>query len=185
MGEPVPLPPFRCYPDPLAGGSVKADPDTPCLSCNRIRGYVYSGPVYITKNFILDEHLCPWCIADGTAAKKFGATFNDAAVMENVSAQVIDEITRRTPGFEAWQQPQWLSCCKDAAAYLGTAGAAELRRDFPNAVPVVMQYLRDEFELSGRDLQEFFDMLSKEDMPTAYVFRCLHCHRYLATVDQT
>jgi len=65
------LPSFRYHPDPLGTGAIKATPDSPCLGCNRIRGYLYVGPVHTEKNFILDEHLCPWCVADGIAAKKF------------------------------------------------------------------------------------------------------------------
>src|SRR5580692_9345664 len=71
------LPVFKYHPDPVATGAFKEDRDTPCLGCSRIRGYIYTGPVFTEGSFTLDNHLCPWCIADGTAAKKFGATFND------------------------------------------------------------------------------------------------------------
>src|SRR5690348_16843232 len=121
--EPLPL--FRYHPDPLATGSVRADTDTPCLACSRIRGYIYTGPAYTEKNFILEEHLCPWCIADGSAAKRFSATFNDTGQTDGISDQVRNEIETRTPGFDAWQQEQWLSCCGDAAAFLGHADAKE------------------------------------------------------------
>ena len=39
MDDPDPLPTFRYHPDPVGTGSVKAEPDTPCLGCSRIRGY--------------------------------------------------------------------------------------------------------------------------------------------------
>lgn len=178
-------PSFRYCPDPITAGTVISDSDTPCLGCNRIRGWVYIGPYYTEKNFILDHHLCPWCIADGTAARRFGATFNDAGMMKGVTPATIEEIEQRTPGFVAWQGNHWLACCKDAAAFLGVVGAAELRRDFPDAAQVVRKYLRDEYDLSGDDLQDFFDSLSKDDQPTAYLFRCLHCKDYLAYVDET
>jgi uncharacterized protein CbrC (UPF0167 family) len=180
-----PLPAFRYHPDPLSTGSVRVDPDTPCLGCNRIRGYIYTGPVYTEKSFILDEHLCPWCVADGTAAKLFGATFNDTAETEGISDQVRHEIESRTPGFHAWQQERWMACCGDAAAFQASAGAAELQRNFAAAIPVVKKYLRSEFDLSKEEAEEFFEGLSKEDQPTAYVFRCLHCNKYLAYVDET
>jgi uncharacterized protein CbrC (UPF0167 family) len=180
-----PLPTFKYHPDPVATGSVRAQDDTPCLSCNRIRGYVYVGPVYSEKFHYLSGCLCPWCIADGSAAKRFQATFADSGTMQDVSEQVRDEIACRTPGFESWQQEQWLTCCEDAAAFLGAAGAAELRQDFPGAIPAVRKHLRDDYDLSGADLQEFFDCLSKNDQPTAYIFRCLHCGKYQAYVDQT
>ena len=65
-----PLPAFKYHPDPVATGSIKADPDAPCLACNRIRGYIYEGPAYSEKYDYLTHSLCPWCIADGSAAKE-------------------------------------------------------------------------------------------------------------------
>jgi uncharacterized protein len=180
-----PLPAFRYHPDPLATGSVRPDSDTACLGCNRIRGYIYTGPVYTEKNFILDEHLCPWCIADGSAAKQFGATFNDTAEATGIPDQVRGEIETRTPGFNAWQQEEWQACCGDVAAFLGPAGTIELQRDFPAAIPVIKTYLRSEYDLSRKDAEEFFAGLSKDGPPTAYIFRCLHCNQYLSYVDQT
>lgn len=185
MSEQAPLPTFKYHPDPIATGSVKPESDTPCLGCNRIRGYIYTGPVYTEKPYILDDHLCPWCIADGTAAKRFGASFNDSGTMEDVTPEIMTEIEERTPGFEAWQDPQWPTCCDDAAAFLGAAGAPEIRRDFPKAAATVKMHLRDDYDLSGDDLQEVFDSLTKDDQPTAYIFQCLHCERYHAFVDQT
>jgi hypothetical protein len=185
MDEYGPLPTFKYFRDPLAAGSFKLDPDIPCLGCSRIRGYIYTGPVYTEKNFILQNHLCPWCIADGTAAKRFGASFNEAGMMDDVPEEVMKEIEERTPGFESWQGAGWLACCGDAAGFLGLAGSKELKRDFPGAIPAVMEVLSDDYRYSGKEQQEFFDSLSKDGEPTAYVFRCLHCHSYLASVDQT
>jgi uncharacterized protein CbrC (UPF0167 family) len=140
--------------------------------------------VWTEKNFILDDHLCPWCIADGSAAKKFGATFNDAGLLDDVPDAVREELETRTPGFTAWQEEEWLGCCGDAAAYLGMAGAKELRGTFQEAAASVKHVLREDFELSGADLKEFMDNLSTESDPTAYIFRCLHCKKYLSYVDQ-
>jgi uncharacterized protein len=179
-----PLPSFRYHPDPLSTGSFKADADTPCLSCNRLRGYSYTGSVWTEKPFILDDHICPWCIADGSAAKRFGATFNYTGTLDDVTAAVREEIETRTPGFTAWQQEVWLGCCGDAAAFLGLAGAKELREQFPGAVASVKKVLRDEYDLAGAELNDFLDSLSIETDPTAYIFRCLHCQKYLSYVDQ-
>jgi len=179
-----PLPVFRYHPDPVATGAIVENPDQPCLGCNRIRGYIYMGPVYTEKNFILDEHLCPWCIADGTAARLFGATFGDTGTLDAVSDEVRKEIAERTPSFMAWQQEQWLGCCGDAAAFLGVVGKKELKRDFPDAVKAVKRYLMSEYDLEKDEAEEFFDGLSKEGEPSAYLFRCLKCGKYLAYADQ-
>ncbi len=179
MEELEPLPKFKYYRDPLVDEIFKLDPDIPCLGCSRIRGYIYTGPVYTEKNFILENHLCPWCIADGTAAKRFGARFNDAGMMDDVTDEVRGEIEERTPGFESWQDVGWVACCKDAAAFLGEAGSTELKRDFPGAIPAVMEILEDDYGYSGKEQKEFFDALTKDDQPTAYVFQCLHCQELL------
>ncbi|MBZ5606979.1 MAG: CbrC family protein [Acidobacteriia bacterium] len=179
-----PLPTFKYHPDPVATGSIQQS-ESPCLGCNRIRGYIYVGPAYSEKFHYLSGSLCPWCIAEGSAAKRFGATFTDTGLMEDVSEAVLEEVGTRTPGFESWQQEQWLTCCEDAAAFLGLAGAAELKSRFTEAIPAVKRCLEDDYDLAGAELEEFFDGLSKDGQPTAYIFRCLHCNRYLAYVDQT
>jgi uncharacterized protein CbrC (UPF0167 family) len=66
------LPVFRYHPDPVASGSVHESREV-CACCGVARGYVYAGPVYAVDE--LDDKICPWCIADGKAHKKFDATF--------------------------------------------------------------------------------------------------------------
>jgi len=96
------LPVFRYHPDPIASGSVVAS-DAQCACCGARRGFIYTGPVYCEDD--LDEALCPWCIADGSAHAKFDASFADAnGFSEKVAPAVVDEIVHRTPGFNAWQQ---------------------------------------------------------------------------------
>lgn len=73
------VPTFRYHPDPVASGSVRASP-VPCRCCGLARGWLYTGPVYAEE--ALDEALCPWCIADGTAAARFGASFVDDAAFD-------------------------------------------------------------------------------------------------------
>jgi uncharacterized protein CbrC (UPF0167 family) len=114
-----PFPAFKYSPNALKNGAFIEDPDTPCLGCNRIRGYVYAGPYYTEKNFILTNHICPWCIAEGTAAKLFGATFNDTGAVDDIPMEARREIEERTPGFETWQQGTWMECCGDGAAFMG------------------------------------------------------------------
>ena len=141
--------------------------------------------MYTEKNFILEDHLCPWCIADGSASRRFSATFNDTGQIEGLSDPVRAEIETCAPGFNAWQQEEWLACCGDAAEFLGLAGAKEIEHDFAAAIPVVKKYLREEDGLSKDEADETFAGLSKEGQPTAYIFRCLHCRKFLAYVDQT
>jgi len=178
-----PLPQFRYYPDPLSTGVIVPS-ENPCLGCNRIRGYIYTGPVNTEKNFILTEAICPWCIADGTIAKRFEAFFNDTGSVEGLADAVREEIEKRTPGFEAWQQEEWMGHCGDGAAFLGLVGKKELERDFPKAIPVVKKCLREQYDLDKEEADEMFDGLTKDSEPSAYLFRCLHCQKFLAYADE-
>ena len=52
-------------------------------------------------------------------------------------------------------------------------GAEELKRDFPKAAPAVKKHLREEFGIEKDEVARFFDGLSKDGDPSAYVFCCL------------
>lgn len=169
------FPNFEYHPDPVATGSVEKS-DTRCICCGMKRGFIYVGPVYAEED--LDEKICPWCIADGTADKKYGATFTDEEAIgkygdgQPVPKHVIEEVARRTPGFLGWQQAQWWSHCRDAGAYLGTAGHKELTTLGADAVLSI----RESTGLPpGQAWEEFFRALDKDGSPTAYVFRCTKC----------
>jgi uncharacterized protein CbrC (UPF0167 family) len=177
------LPEFKYHPDPISTGSVQTNEAAPCLGCSRARGYVYVGPAYSERFHYLSGNLCPWCIADGTAARRFGATFTDTGLLEGVEQNALEELEKRTPGFTAWQQEQWQVCCGDAAAFLGPAGWRDLEHQ-SQASAAVRKYVREQYELRGKDLDDFLSALKRDDSPTAYIFRCLHCRKYLAYVDE-
>ncbi len=67
------------------------------------------------------------------------------------------------------------ACCNDAAAFLGRAGNAEIVAQYVG----VEASLRREMGMEGAEYDEdwvaYFVALEKDDSPTAYVFRCLHC----------
>ncbi|MGH3388912.1 MAG: CbrC family protein [Actinomadura sp.] len=175
------LPEFPYHPDPLATGSVIWS-EVECVCCKRHRDHIYAGPVFAEET-IERRRLCPWCIADGSAAARFGATFSDAGVDApgDVPMAVIDTIARRTPGYLAWQQARWLFHCGDGAAFLGAVGTKELL-DHPDAV----EMLRGEQE--GRPAQQIENHLAaldKDGPPTAYLFRCRSCGADLAYSDST
>ena len=69
------LPAFAYHLDSIATGSVKPS-DTECAVCGHRRGWIYVGPTY--GEFDLDDRICPWCIADGSAHEEWGAEFTDA-----------------------------------------------------------------------------------------------------------
>ncbi|MBX2998102.1 MAG: CbrC family protein, partial [Caldilineaceae bacterium] len=139
------------------------------------RRYCYVGPVYAVADS--DRRICPWCIADGSAHKKLGASFTDecsigGGVWDEVSAEVIEEVAYRTPGFCGCQQEQWWTHCRDAAQFLGRAGRSELEKFGLQAIAAIK---KDAGLSDGPEWDRFFAELDKDGSPTAYVFRCIKC----------
>jgi uncharacterized protein len=170
------LPAFKYHPDPLATGSV-IQSDAVCACCERARGFVYSGPMYTSEVRDVDT-VCPWCIADGAAHVLFGVSFTDEAAIggygdwDEVPEEVIGTVSYRIPGFNGWQQEQWWTHCKDAAAFLGPAGWKELEALGDAALAA----LKDNDTAPDRlTWAEFVPMLNKDRGPTAYLFRCTKC----------
>jgi len=170
------LPWFLYHPDPVGTGSVVRR-DTPCKVCGKARGYIYVGPVYGRED--LDEAICPWCIADGSARKQFGVEFMDRQSIgggnwDTVPPAVVDSIAWHTPGFAGWQQERWFTHCNDAALFLGPAGRAELESYGADLVRDILQ----ESGVAEADQEFYLSSMDKDRGPvTAYVFRCRHCGR--------
>jgi len=174
------LPVFRYHPDPVRTGSVKESATTSVV-CGRSRNVVYCGSVYAVEE--RDEKICPRCIADGTAAQRLHAEFTDVGwgVPDDVPTAVLEEVSRRTPGFSAWQQDHWLYHCSDACAFLGRVGRAELDRH-PDALDMLI-HENDSFGWTPERSRRFVDSLDANGEATAYLFRCLACGRHLAYSD--
>jgi uncharacterized protein CbrC (UPF0167 family) len=152
--------------------------DTKCACCGNARGFIYTGPVYAAEEY--DQRICPWCIADGSAHERLGASFTDDAgiggggMWDGVPDEVIEEVAHRTPGFSGWQQEQWWTHCGDAAQFIGRAGRQELEALGPQAIAAI----QDSAGLSDvPEWEEFLGALDKDGSPTAYMFRCRKCGR--------
>ncbi|MCA6722821.1 CbrC family protein, partial [Vibrio alginolyticus] len=52
------------HPKPLETGAFEQDKTVECDCCEQQTSVYYSGPFYCVDEV---EHLCPWCIADGSA----------------------------------------------------------------------------------------------------------------------
>jgi uncharacterized protein CbrC (UPF0167 family) len=177
-----PLPAFRYHKDPLASGSV-VESLKKCKCCQRARGFIYTGPVYAEKD--LGEALCPWCIADGSAAEKFEATFVDAeAFADDAPEAAMTEILERTPGFSAWQSERWPSCCGEPAAFVMPAGIAEIRAGFYQLEGSLMMHIVHEMGISGGAARQMLESFRRDQSPTVFVFKCRHCDTQPFYVDQ-
>jgi uncharacterized protein CbrC (UPF0167 family) len=175
-----PLPVFRYHPDPQATKSIEAS-SAACTSCRRVRGFVYVGPTYSSEEDF--EPICPWCIADGSASNRFEAEFTDVGVdvPDDVPASVLEELSRRTPGYSAWQAEHWLFHCGDGCAFLGAVGREQLE-EHPDALEMVRDGQR-EYDWPDDVVDDYIDSLSADDSPSAYLFRCLGCGAHLAYSD--
>ncbi|MEU3355203.1 CbrC family protein [Streptomyces sp. NPDC037389] len=174
------LPDFPYHPDPLATASVVVS-KTACACCGQERGYAYTGPVYAVEK--PDGRLCPWCIADGTAAARYEAHFSGDVEGDDVPREVLLAIAERTPGFTGWQDERWLLHCGDGAAFLGRVGAVELA-DHPDALESLRQGV-SHWGWSADQIDHFLGSLDKDGQPTAYLFRCRTCAAHLAYADFT
>lgn len=183
------LPIFRFHSDPLASESI-VESDVECICCKTAGGYVYSGPCWGEGDVDLDDHLCPWCIADGAAHRKFGVTFTEEIqqwdseeeryVPVQLPPELEAEILHRTPGFNTWQSGYWLSCCGTPAVFLGYAGKVELLGKWAGAYDAV---LKETNYGPGENWNAWLENLEKDGSPSAYIFRCSQCQRFLAYSD--
>jgi uncharacterized protein CbrC (UPF0167 family) len=173
---PVDLPRFRYHPDPVATGSIQAD-DRACICCAEVRGFSYV-PVLPIPHQEDGDTVCPWCIADGTAHRRFGAAFVDPDAVggygdwDTVPAAVVEEIAHRTPAFTSWQTGRWWTHCGDGAAFIGVAGAADVAAHGP----ITVDHLRSDLGWpDDAGFRAYIDALDADGQPTAYLFRCLVC----------
>ena len=128
------------------------------LSCHRKRGYICTAPVYAEPE--LDDAICPWCIADGSAHKNFDATFVDSEAFPD-----------GTPGFNSWQSEQRPLCSGNAMAFLKPAGIAEIRNDYRELEGEFVNHIVHEMKISGGAATRLLQTLNRDAGPTAYLFQ--------------
>lgn len=175
------LPTFRYHLDPIGSGSVVTSVKK-CKCCRKARGFIYEGPTYSEDD--LDEALCPWCIADGSAFEKYDVTFvSSEAFDEDASDDAMNAICERTPGFNAWQTEKWPSCCGEPAAFVTPAGYEQIHTKYPRLEGELMMYIVHQMEISGGAATRTLHSLQRDQSPTAFIFKCLHCDGMPAYID--
>jgi uncharacterized protein CbrC (UPF0167 family) len=178
-----PLPSFRYHPDPVRTGNVVRD-DIVCEVCGQQREFSYVGP-YVSPDahYENEDPICPWCIADGSAAEKWQASFVaagylSAAALAQMSPAALTDLQFRTPSFRCLQQDRWLDHHGEAAAFLGEVGADEYLRLPPEAQAAVRRTAGDDPSRPLSDDDQVLRLRADGDGPAVYVFQCLHCGRY-------
>ena len=172
------FPKFRYHPDPIGTGAFeKADEVKVCECCGKETEYYYHSPFYSIDTV---ECLCPWCIADGSAAKKFDGEFQDAYSCEEIDdGSKLDELIHRTPGYRGWQQEVWLAHCNDYCAFVGYVGMEELEK------MGLAESLEDIYRKDAAmfDIDVIRENMENESGLQGYLFRCLHCGKYQLYAD--
>ena len=114
------LPVFPYHRDPVASGSLRESVD-PCECCGEARGILYNGSAYCVEDV---ASLCPWCIADGSAASKYKAEFVDGFFcdsnyeMVDLTREAHEAVFCRTLGFSSFNPVGWWVHCGEPAEYV-------------------------------------------------------------------
>jgi uncharacterized protein len=146
----------------------------PCLCCGNVRGLIYTGLIYSRRE---DEpRVCPWCIADGSAATAWNGTFNwiDG---RNIPSAVREAVQRCTPDIISWQDLEWPICCNDACVFKGQAQYRQLTEHWLEAGRA-LQASYEPGWLGTETFSQFLEYFKSECDPAAYVFQCRHCQKW-------
>jgi uncharacterized protein len=173
------LPTFKYHADPVRSEVVVASSGT-CICCGQARGYLYVGPAFTTHREVRDN-ICPWCIADGSAARKYDAYFAgpDSLLKAGIARTIVDEVTKQTPGYFCWQSDHWQSHCNDACVYHGDATVDEMA----NAAPATINAWKAEYAMKDEDGATFADGYEPRGHAGFYKFVCRHCDAVLFSWD--
>lgn len=170
------LPRFKYNPDPINARVIEKN-KTHCPVCDKEKEYVFVGPFYSIEEV---EGICPWCIHDGSASKKYDGDFFDAASLESVENNAyIDELVHRTPGYIGWQQESWLSHCGDFCAFIDYVGWEEIK-DIANDLVEDIEKIKRRMRLTQ---EEFEKSMVNGGSHQGYLFRCLKCGKHRLTSD--
>lgn len=173
------LPIFRYHPDPIKTGVIHAELFI-CPVCEQKREYVYDGPIYSRKEL---DKICPWCISDGSASKKFGMEFQDAVSTEPIENDAaFDELIYKTPGYHGWQQEVWLVHCNDFCAFIGYATKERIISLIDELQPDLTR-LANDFHVPYEEFIADYLPNTTNDPILFYLFQCLHCEKHRITAD--
>lgn len=170
------LPTFKYNPNAVKLGIINKERTT-CPVCGQHRDYVYQGPFYCIEDV---EGICPWCIKDGSAAKKYNGEFQDAASCDTVdNHEYLIELTTRTPGYSGWQQERWLSHCGDFCALKDYVGWKEIK-DLKEELTDDLNQIKADYSLTQEELEKY---LVNNGGMQGYLFQCLHCKQHRLAID--
>ncbi|MEI0603230.1 CbrC family protein [Brachyspira alvinipulli] len=149
-----------------------------CKCCEKETNLVYCSIPYCEDDI---EPLCPECISNGKAAEKFDCDFIDVPsdsdnIIENRDEK-IEELTKRTPEYSAWQQPYYPNHCDDFCKFISHVGYKELKeRNLLDKI-IISSYNDENF------VREHIEDLEAEGNFQGYLFGCLKCGQLIVHTD--
>lgn len=173
------LPIFRYHPDPIKTGAfVINDEGEKCDCCGKKPKFVYTTPFYTSDDV---SYLCPKCIVNGKASKKFDGHFQDPMGIDEGAwdSEKLEELISRTPGYNGCQQERWRVHCGDFCAFMGYVGKKEI-----DEMGILEELLQDEiWDDFGNQPEDIINGLVNDGDFQGYLFKCLHCGKYLIWMD--
>ncbi|MEI0485427.1 CbrC family protein [Brachyspira intermedia] len=156
----------------------KKDNKVLCKCCEKETDLVYYTIPHCEDNI---KPLCPECIANGKAAEKFNCDFIDEPfdsdnIIENRDEK-IEELTKRTPEYSAWQQPYYPNHCDDFCKFISYVGYKELKeRNLLDKIII-------SFDNDEDSVREYIEDLEIEGNFQGYLFECLKCGQLILHTD--
>ena len=141
-------------------------------------------------------YICPDCFHSGRAYDKFGYEINDiyddryrkkyTGIIDN---NKIEELVRCTPGYPCLQNQVWPVHCQDFCAYIGSVHEGDLKR--MRIFKKIKIYLQEEGPVDEGDYGKKERLKDPKEYAEGilyggcerYLFRCLHCGKYLLHYD--
>lgn len=111
---------------------------------------------------------------------KYDGEFLDVCSCEKVdSDDYMDELIHRTPGYNAWQQEEWLSHCGDFCAFVEYVGWEEISK-LSKELKDDLDKIKSEFRFKQEELEKY---LINDGSLQGYLFKCVVCGKHRLTVD--
>lgn len=172
------LPTFKYYADPINTKAFIVSNRT-CKVCGKQTGYRYYNAFYSVEDI---EDICPWCIADGSAAKKYDGTFQDMVPEDTMVAQEkLDELMKRTPGFDCLQPGYWPCHCHDFCTFIDHVGWEDIvRLGLEKELETDLAKIKEEY---GFEKEDMGNLRTSPNSMSGYLFQCRSCGKYRLTVD--
>ena len=171
------IPVFKYHPSPFVTEAfIPCDP-VACDCCGEQTNIRYNGPFYAVQE---PEHLCPFCIANGSAAEKYHGCFQSSEHCEPVDNEEANkELCCKTPGYCGVQQEQWLAHCEDFCAFCGYVHSWQelIDEGIDEIIEEGLQEKPGRYSVDRIKSRLGFDLYG-------YLFQCLHCGMLFLYTDR-